>query len=107
MSKKKSKKYKTIPEIVSTSDLQRRSGRIISAVKDAGEPYLVVRNNKPQAVILSVDEYERMKKRQAAYDWAETLEAVEKGEEEIKKGTTKKLTGSMSELWKEVQDNED
>ncbi len=107
MSKKKSNKYKPIPEIVSTSDLQRQSGKIIDAVKDAGEPYLVVRNNKPQAVILSVEEYEKMKNLQEAYQWAETIQAIKEGEKEIKEGTIEKLDGPMSKLWQHLQDNED
>ncbi len=106
MTKKKSKTYKTIPEIVSTSDLQRKSGQIIDAVKDSNEPYLVVRNNKPQAVILSVEEYEKIKKMQEVYEWANTLQAVKKGEREIEEGTIEKLDGSMSDLWEKLQENE-
>jgi prevent-host-death family protein len=50
--------------MVSTSELQRGAGRVIDAVREGGEPYYVVRNNAPQAVLLSLKEYEKLKKKQ-------------------------------------------
>jgi prevent-host-death family protein len=62
--KKKKGKYEFVPEMVSTSELQRGAGRVIDAVREGGEPYYVVRNNAPQAVLLSLKEYEKLKKKQ-------------------------------------------
>ena len=43
-----------IPTLVSASDLQRDSARIIRLAKSGGEPVIVVRNNKPEAAVISL-----------------------------------------------------
>ncbi len=44
--------------MISVSELGRgQASRVIQAVEDVGNPYIVVKNNKPQAVIISIDEY--------------------------------------------------
>jgi len=44
--------------MISVSELGRgQASRVIQAVEDEGSPYIVVKNNKPQAVIISVNEY--------------------------------------------------
>jgi prevent-host-death family protein len=44
--------------MISVSELGRgQASKVIQAVEDEGSPYIVVKNNKPQAVIISINEY--------------------------------------------------
>lgn len=44
--------------MISVSELGRgQASKVIQSVEDDGNPYIVVKNNKPQAVIISIDEY--------------------------------------------------
>jgi len=44
--------------MISVSELGRgQASKVIQAVEDQGTPYIVIKNNKPQAVIVSVNEY--------------------------------------------------
>ena len=103
----KKKKYQYIPSIVSASDLQRRSGKVIDRVKESSQPYIVVRNNKPQAVILSIDQYEELKKNQWQWEWLDTMEAIKDAEKAEKEGKLIELKGSMFDLWKKLQKEDD
>lgn len=104
--KKRSGKYEFVPEMVSTSELQRGAGRIVDAVREGGEPYYVVRNNTPQAVILSLEDYEELKKKQREWEMKDTLEAIVEAEEAIKKGEIEEFKGDFVDLWDELQDEE-
>lgn len=47
-----------LDHIISVSDLGRgKASRVIQDVEKNKDQYIVVKNNRPQAVILSVDEY--------------------------------------------------
>jgi len=97
--KKKKGKYEFVPEIVSTSELQRGAGRVIDAVREGGEPYYVVRNNTPQAVLLSLEEYEKLKKKQREWEMRDTLEAIAEAEEAIESGEVYELTDEVMRKW--------
>jgi prevent-host-death family protein len=44
--------------MISVSELGRgQASKVIQSVEDFGNPYIVVKNNKPQAVIVSINEY--------------------------------------------------
>jgi len=44
--------------MISVSELGRgQASKVIQAIEENGNPYIVVKNNKPQAVIISVDDY--------------------------------------------------
>lgn len=44
--------------MISVSELGRgQASKVIQAVEDLGNPFIVVKNNKPQAVIVSINEY--------------------------------------------------
>lgn len=44
--------------MISVSELGRgQASKVIQAVEDQGTPYIVIKNNKPQAVIVSIHEY--------------------------------------------------
>jgi prevent-host-death family protein len=106
--KKKKGKYDFVPEMVSTSELQRGAGRVIDAVREGGEPYYVVRNNTPQAVLLSLEEYEKLKKKQREWEIKDTLEAIAEAEKAIESGEVYKLTDEVMEEWlKEAKERDD
>jgi len=44
--------------MISVSELGRgQASKVIQAVEEQGNPYIVIKNNKPQAVIISINEY--------------------------------------------------
>jgi prevent-host-death family protein len=50
-----------LDHIISVSDLGRgQASRVISEVEKNKDQYIVIKNNKPQAVILSIDEYNHL-----------------------------------------------
>jgi len=50
-----------LEHIVSVSELGRgKASKVIQNVEDKNEQYIVVKNNKPQAVIISIEEYNRL-----------------------------------------------
>ena len=107
MAKLKKKKYRYLPQVVSTSDLQRRSGRVIDRVKESTQPYFVVRNNKPQAVILSVDQYEELKRKQREWELMDAKEAIRAAEKAQKEGKLIELTDKLLAQWiKESREEE-
>ncbi|MFA6759472.1 MAG: type II toxin-antitoxin system Phd/YefM family antitoxin [Sulfuricurvum sp.] len=62
----------TRDEIVSISDLSRGLSTILNSIIDRSKPKLAIsKNNKLEAVMLSIDEYEKLK---LAYDTLEQQE---------------------------------
>ncbi len=62
----------TRDEIVSISDLSRGVSAILNSIIDRSKPKLAIsKNNKLEAVMLSIDEYEKLK---IAYDTLEQQE---------------------------------
>ncbi|MGI6450596.1 MAG: type II toxin-antitoxin system Phd/YefM family antitoxin [Desulfitobacteriia bacterium] len=60
--------------MISVSELGRgQASKVIQAVEDEGNPYIVIKNNKPQAVIVSIDEYTELMK---ARDILKSLQGV-------------------------------
>ncbi|PJA55352.1 hypothetical protein CO165_04030 [Candidatus Roizmanbacteria bacterium CG_4_9_14_3_um_filter_33_18] len=92
--------YSLVPELISASDLQRKSGKILRMLKDSTQPYFIVKNNKPTGVIVGINEYERLKKIQTEWEWADTVEAIKDTEKSKKEGKLIKLEGSFYDLWK-------
>ncbi len=44
--------------MISVSELGRgQASKVIQAIEEDGNPYIVVKNNKPQAVIISINDY--------------------------------------------------
>ncbi len=63
-------------KLVAVSDFsQGRAGAIFSDVNENGSEYIVLKNNKPTAVVVSISEYSDMKSRLSKYD--RLYEAIE------------------------------
>ncbi|MCL1919204.1 MAG: type II toxin-antitoxin system Phd/YefM family antitoxin [Peptococcaceae bacterium] len=44
--------------MISVSDLGRgQASKVIQAIEETGNPYIIIKNNKPQAVIISIQDY--------------------------------------------------
>lgn len=99
--------YSLVPELVSASDLQRKSGKILRMLKDSTQPYFIVKNNKPTGVIVGINEYEKLKRIQTAFEWADTVEAIKDTEKAKREGKLIKLEGSFNDLWKTLNEEND
>lgn len=56
-------------KLVSISEFsQGKAGKIFADVAGNNNEYIVLKNNQPTAVVLSVDEYRRMQEKVAEYD---------------------------------------
>ncbi|KKP37161.1 MAG: Prevent-host-death family protein [Candidatus Roizmanbacteria bacterium GW2011_GWA2_32_13] len=95
--------YSLVPELVSASDLQRKSGKILQMLKDSTQPYFIVKNNKPTGVIVGIEEYNRLKKMQNKMELKEVLKIISDGENELKTNKVKELKSSIHDLWKNLQ----
>ncbi len=62
--------------VVSATEARIRFGELIRRVVEEQEPVLVERGGKPYVVILSVEEYERLKAIRSKETWRETVEEI-------------------------------
>lgn len=62
--------------VVSATEARIRFGELIRRVVEEREPVLVERGGKPYVVLLSVEEYERLKAIQSKETWQEIVEQV-------------------------------
>lgn len=61
--------------MISVSELGRgQASKVIQSVEDGGNPYIVVKNNKPQAVIISISDYTELMR---AKDLFSTMQQVQ------------------------------
>lgn len=62
--------------VVSATEARIRFGELIRRVVEEGEPVLVERGGKPYVVLLSVEEYERLKAIRSKETWRETIDKI-------------------------------
>lgn len=84
--------------MVSASDLQRDSARIIHLAKTGGAPVIVMKNNKPEAALLGINALQRMSEALQRFEMKDALSAVREGEEEYANGETILLSSNFHEL---------
>ena len=87
-----------IPILVSASDLQRDSARIIKLAKSGGEPVIVVRNNKPEAAVVSLKKLQFLLDRVEELETKDALEAIRIGEKERRAGKLITISNDFHEL---------
>lgn len=87
-----------IPALVSASDLQRDSARIIKLAKSSDDPIIVVKNNKPEAAVVSLKKLQFLMDRIEELETKDALEAVRIGEEERKAGKLIAISNNLHEL---------
>ena len=83
----------SFPKTTTGKELQQQYRQIFDRVKKNKEPIIVMRNNKPDVAIISVEQLEEI----------EAVLALLKSREESKKGKIKVLEGSLVDLWHEAQ----
>ncbi len=87
----------TLPQMASVQELQRGYRKLLDSVKKTKEPLYLLRNNKPEVVILGLDKYEEMVEMTRKAEEADALEAVGIYEKEKKAGKLKSAK-SLGEL---------
>lgn len=81
--------------IVSTSDIQKNYRKIFDRAKRTKEKIVVLRDNKPDVVIIDAKTLEEKERKLEEFEIEDTLRAIKEGEEEYRKGkliTAKSLT---------------
>ncbi len=81
-----------LPTLVSASDLQRDSARILNLAKSGDQPVVVIRNNKPEVALLNVKKLQKMIDRISDLEEKELLQGLKKTEEDFKAGKLKYTT---------------
>mgnify|MGYP001579394523 CR=1 FL=1 len=81
-----------IPTLVSASDLQRDSARIINLAKSSDQPVVIIRNNKPEVAILGVKKLQKMIDRIQELEEKYLLQVIKEGDEEYRLGKTRTTT---------------
>ncbi len=88
-------------ELISSSDLARKFGTYLKQIKDSSvEKIAVLKNNKVEAVLISKNEYEKMKEALKEVEAKKILISIQNGLDDIKHGRTK----SIDNLWNELDD---
>jgi len=87
-----------IPTLISASDLQRDSARIIRLAKSGDEPVIVVRNNRPEAAVINLKKLQFLLDRVEELETKDALEAVRIGEKERRAGKLITVSNDFHEL---------
>jgi prevent-host-death family protein len=87
----------TIPVMVSASDLQRNSKRVMD-LAEKNDTVLVLNNNTPKVVILSIKKLEEIMKQNRQWENWDAMEAIRSGEADEKAGKLIKLSPDLHEL---------
>lgn len=86
---KAKKSYKYAPNTVSISEFQRGAGKLVDRIRESTQPYFIIRNNKPEAVILPIEEYEEYQKIKSE---REAYREIQQSIKEYKQGKAIKLS---------------
>lgn len=86
-----------LPTLVSASDLQRDSARILNLAESSDQPVVVIRNNKPKVAILNIKKLQRILDRIQELEDKSLLSGIKKTEADFKAGKLK-FTTDFSEF---------
>jgi prevent-host-death family protein len=87
----------SLSQLVSISDLQRNYNDLVQRIKKFSEPIYLLRRNKPEAVLVSVDVYEKLVNEKQKYEEVLALMSIKDFESEKKKGKLK-MGNKVSDL---------
>lgn len=95
-----------IPPIVSARDIQRGYRKVFDSVKKTQKPVVVMANNTPQAVIISVEmleEFNRLRTERGLWEAIEEIRArnADKNPDEVMRD----ITADVEEVRKKVYEN--
>ncbi len=81
-----------LPTLVSASDLQRDSARILNLAKSGNQPVVVMRNNKPEVAMLNVKKLQSILDRIQELEDEKLLQGIKQTEADFKVGKLKSTT---------------
>ena len=81
-----------LPTLVSASDLQRDSARILNLAKSGNQPVVVMRNNKPEVAMLNVKKLQSILDRIQELEDEKLLQGIKQTEADFKSGKLKSTT---------------
>lgn len=87
----------TIPVMVSASDLQRSPKKVMD-LTEKNDTVLVLNNNTPKVVILSIKRLEEIMRQNRQWENWDALEAIRSGIADEKAGKLIKLSPDLHEL---------
>lgn len=76
--------YLSLDQLASVSELQRNYLSLIEKVKKIAKPLFLLRRNEPEAVLISISEYQDMAEKKRLYEESEALRAIESFEKDKK-----------------------
>jgi prevent-host-death family protein len=85
------------PEVVSVRDLQRNYRKVLDRAAKAG-PVFVLRNNKPEAAVVSVALWETIINRLSSLEELSVMGSIKTSEKEYSAGKAKELKGSLLDI---------
>lgn len=77
--------------MASVADLQRKYRFLVEKIRETGEPMVVVKNGKPDVVVMDIDTYEAQSARLKELEENYLLSVAKEGLDEYKRGETTKL----------------
>ena len=87
-------------ELIPSSEFAKKFGTYLAQIKDNSvEKLAILKNNKVEAVIISKDEYENMKKALKEVESKKILQSIQSGLDDIKNGKTNPIDKLWDELW--------
>jgi prevent-host-death family protein len=92
---------------MSATQARARFGALMQQVVDSQQPIIVGRRGKPQVVILSVAEYERLRAFQDSEEWRESLKRVIKVGARIKARKRGQSLSPPAEVIRQVREKRD
>lgn len=75
-----------VNKVVSSAEARASLASLLNEIEDLENHIIITRRGKPSAIILSYEEYERLLETLDVLSDPELMKAVQKGEEDIKKG---------------------
>ena len=77
-------------ELIPSSEFEKKFGTYLAQIKDNSvEKLAILKNNKVEAVIISKDEYENMKKALKEVESKKIIDSIQSGLDDMKSGKTK------------------
>ena len=88
---------KIFPKTASSRDIQTKYRSLFDEVMETEEPLIVLNNNKPEVVILSMKKFEALSREKEVYEQGLAQRAVEEYRKEKKNKKLRKLS-SLADL---------
>lgn len=85
------------PKTASMQQIQRQYRTLFDDIIQSNEPLVVLNNNKPEVVIMSMEHYKDLQEKAVKWEIDDTKKVIAEGEKERKAGKLKRLN-SLADL---------